>query len=108
MDSIIFVGIHFRKLKKNGKSWLSLNAVEVKQTSHLLDVCRFRWFLWQFDGFFRNTCMPLHDHPYSDVNIIYSVVQMGERTKDQGTNSIKFCLDFFITSHSIHVVLIVF
>ena len=24
--------------------------------------------------------MPLHDHPYSDVNIIYSVVQMGERT----------------------------
>jgi hypothetical protein len=31
--------------------------------------------------------MPLHDHPYSDVNIIYSVVQTGERTTDQGTNS---------------------
>jgi hypothetical protein len=31
--------------------------------------------------------MPLHDHPYSDVNIIYSVVQMGERTTDRGTNS---------------------
>jgi hypothetical protein len=27
-----------------------------------------------------NTYMPLHDHPYSDVNIIYSVVQTGERT----------------------------
>ena len=24
--------------------------------------------------------MPLHDHPYSDVNIIHSVVQIGERT----------------------------
>ena len=31
--------------------------------------------------------MPLHDHPYSDVNIIYSVVQTGERTMDRGTNS---------------------
>jgi hypothetical protein len=31
--------------------------------------------------------MPLHDHPYSDVNIIYSVVQTGERTTDWGTNS---------------------
>jgi hypothetical protein len=31
--------------------------------------------------------MPLHDHPYSDVNIIYSVVQTGERTTDRGTNS---------------------
>ena len=31
--------------------------------------------------------MPLHDHPYSDVNIIYSVVQTWERTTDQGTNS---------------------
>jgi hypothetical protein len=30
-----------------------LNAVEVKLTSHLLDVCRFRLFLWQFDGFLR-------------------------------------------------------
>jgi hypothetical protein len=30
---------------------------------------------------------PLHDHPYSDVNIIYSVVQTGERTTDRGTNS---------------------
>jgi hypothetical protein len=27
-----------------------------------------------------NTYMPLHDHLYSDVNIIYSVVQTGERT----------------------------
>jgi hypothetical protein len=59
MDSIIFLGIDFRKLKKKWQivdtqfrglwnwkrgavSWLSLNAVEVKQTSHLLDVCRFR------------------------------------------------------------------
>ena len=31
--------------------------------------------------------MPLHDHPYSDVNIIYSVVQTGERTTNRGTNS---------------------
>ena len=31
--------------------------------------------------------MPLHDHPYSDVNIIYSVVQTRERTMDRGTNS---------------------
>jgi hypothetical protein len=31
--------------------------------------------------------MPLHDHPYSDVSIIYSVVQTGERTTDRGTNS---------------------
>ena len=31
--------------------------------------------------------MPLHDHPYSDVNIIYSVVQTGERNMDRGTNS---------------------
>ena len=31
--------------------------------------------------------MPLHDHPYSDMNIIYSVVQTGERTTDRGTNS---------------------
>jgi hypothetical protein len=31
--------------------------------------------------------MPLHDHPYSDVNIIYSVMQTGERTTDRGTNS---------------------
>jgi hypothetical protein len=31
--------------------------------------------------------MLLHDHPYSDVNIIYSVVQTGERTTDRGTNS---------------------
>ena len=31
--------------------------------------------------------MPLHDHPYSDVNIIYSVVETGERTTDRGTNS---------------------
>jgi hypothetical protein len=31
--------------------------------------------------------MPLHDHPYSDVNIIYSVVQTGQRTTDRGTNS---------------------
>jgi hypothetical protein len=34
-----------------------------------------------------NTYMPLHDHPYSDVNIIYSVVQTGERTTNRGTNS---------------------
>ena len=31
--------------------------------------------------------MPLHDHPYSDVSIIYSVVQTGERTTDRVTNS---------------------
>ena len=31
--------------------------------------------------------MPLHDHPYSGVNIIYSVVQTGERTTHRGTNS---------------------
>jgi hypothetical protein len=31
--------------------------------------------------------MTLHDHPYSDVNIIYSVVQTVERTTDRGTNS---------------------
>jgi hypothetical protein len=31
--------------------------------------------------------MTLHDHPYSDVNIIYSVVQTWERTTDRGTNS---------------------
>jgi hypothetical protein len=110
--------------KRGAVSWLSLNAVEVKQTSHLLDICRFRLFLWQFgapsinevrmiprhscQGFCSisgvgpqgicvwsdslkggagNTYMPLHDHPYSDVNIIYSVVQTGERTTDQGTNS---------------------
>jgi hypothetical protein len=39
--------------------------------------------------------MPLHDHPYSDVNIIYSVVQTGERTTDRRTNSApnikRFC-----------------
>ena len=34
-----------------------------------------------------NSYMPLHDHPYSDVNIIYSVVQTEERTTDRGTNS---------------------
>jgi hypothetical protein len=34
-----------------------------------------------------NTYMPLHDHLYSGVNIIYSVVQTGERTTDRGTNS---------------------
>ena len=34
-----------------------------------------------------NTYMPLHDHPYSDVSIIYSVVQTGKRTTDRGTNS---------------------
>jgi hypothetical protein len=28
-----------------------------------------------------------NEHPYSDVNIIYSVVQTGERTTDWGTNS---------------------
>ena len=31
-----------------------------------------------------NTYMPLHDHPYSGVNIIYSVVQTGETTTDRG------------------------
>ena len=45
-------------------SWLSLNAMEVKQTSHLLDVCRFRLFLWQFDGFFRK---PIDDFPLSSI-----------------------------------------
>jgi hypothetical protein len=44
--------------------------VEVKQTSHLLDVCRFRFFLWQFDGL-----------------TLFSVVQTGERTAARGTNS---------------------
>ena len=39
--------------KRGAVSWHSLNAVEVKQTSHLLDVCRFRLFLWQFDGILR-------------------------------------------------------
>ena len=34
-----------------------------------------------------NTYMPLLDHPYSDVNIIYSVVQTRERATDRGTNS---------------------
>ena len=34
-----------------------------------------------------NTYMSLHDHPYSDMNIIYSVVQTRERTTDRGTNS---------------------
>ena len=43
----------FEDGKRGAVSWLSLNAVEVKQTSHLLDVCRFRLFLWQFDGFLR-------------------------------------------------------
>ena len=28
--------------------------------------------------------MPLHDHPYSDVNIIYSVVQTGEEPQTGG------------------------
>ena len=41
-------------------SRLSLNAVEVKQTSHFLDVCRFRLF----DGFFRK---PLEDFPLSSI-----------------------------------------
>ena len=50
--------------KRGAVSWLSLNAVEVKQTSHLLDVCRFRLFLWQFDGFFRK---PLEDYPLSSI-----------------------------------------
>ena len=35
--------------ERGAVSWISLNAVEVKQTFHLLDVCRFpltvRWFL---------------------------------------------------------------
>ena len=44
--------------KRGTVSWLSLNAVEVKQTSHLLDVCRFRLFLWQVDGFLRNFDFP--------------------------------------------------
>ena len=34
-----------------------------------------------------NTYMPLHDHPYSDVNIVYNVEQTGERNTDRGTNS---------------------
>ena len=50
--------------KRGAVSWLSMNAVEVKQTSHLLDVCRFRLFLWQFDGFFRK---PLEDFPLSSI-----------------------------------------
>ena len=45
-------------------SWLSLNSVEVKQTSHLPDVCKFRLFLWQFDGFFRKL---LEDFPLSSI-----------------------------------------
>jgi hypothetical protein len=97
--NLLFVHISVRTyilifdIRIQAVSWLSLNAVEVKQTSHLLDVCRFRLFLWQFDGFFRK---PLEDFPLSsifnttgsgDVNIIYSVVQTGERTTDRGTNS---------------------
>ena len=50
--------------KRGAVSWLSLHAVEVKQTSHLLDVCRFRLFLWQFDGFFRK---PIEDFPLSSI-----------------------------------------
>jgi hypothetical protein len=47
-------------------------------------------FFWSssLKGGAGNTCMPLHDHPYNDVNIIYSVVQTGERTTDRGTNSV--------------------
>ena len=48
--------------KRGAVNWLSLNAVEVEQTSHLLDVYRSRMFLWQFDGFFRK---PLEDLPLS-------------------------------------------
>jgi hypothetical protein len=33
-----------------------------------------------------NIYKPLHDHPYIDVNIIYIVMQTGERTTDRGTN----------------------
>ena len=50
--------------KRGAVNWLSLNAVEVEQTSHLLDVCRFRLFLWQFDGFFRK---PLDDFSLSSI-----------------------------------------
>jgi hypothetical protein len=50
--------------KRGAVSWLSLNAVEVRQTSHLLDVCRFRLFLWQFDGFFWKL---LEDLPLSSI-----------------------------------------
>ena len=50
--------------KRGAVSWLSLNAVEVNQTFHLLDVCRFQLFLWQFDGFFRK---PLEDFPLSSI-----------------------------------------
>ena len=50
--------------KRGAVRWLSLNAVEVKQTSHLLVVCRFRLFLWQFDCFFRK---PLEHFPLSSI-----------------------------------------
>ena len=45
--------------------------------------------VWSYNlkGDARNTYMPLNDHPYNDVNSIYSVVHTGERTMDRGTNS---------------------
>jgi hypothetical protein len=65
---------YFEDGKCGAVSWLSLNAVEVKQTSHSLDVCRFRLFLWQFDGFLRIFHFPsslkqpvlciVHVHPH--------------------------------------------
>jgi len=47
------------------KTWgCQLTFIELKQTSHLPDVCRFRLFLWQFGGFFRK---PLEDFPLSSI-----------------------------------------
>ena len=54
-------------------SWLSLNSVEVKQTSHLPDVCKFRLFLWQFDVFFRNPLRIFHFPPSLIQPVLYKV-----------------------------------
>jgi hypothetical protein len=55
--------------KRGAFSWLSLNADEVKQTSHLLDVCRFRLFLWQFDGLLRNPLIMFRFPPSLIVHV---------------------------------------
>jgi hypothetical protein len=61
-----------------------LNAVEVKQTSHLLDVCMFRLFLWQFDDFFRK---PLEDFP--SCQGFCSISRVGPRGLCVWSNSLK-------------------
>ena len=52
---------YYENGKRGAFSWLSLNAEEVKQTSHLHDACR---FLWQFDSFFRKS---LEDFSLSSI-----------------------------------------